>query len=117
MVPSVGEVCGYASLDDYKKVLEADSELFYNREELRLERLRTVDLTKQVGFLQGQVDVLTRTQAVLLEADRKLTNDLIVLDKKYQDERVKPRWGTPVAWGVAGVSLAVLAGVLLAGVL
>jgi hypothetical protein len=114
VVPGVGEVCGFVKLEDWKIVLDADSELFAKREELRLERLRTTDLTIQVEALDGQVKVYAGVQKFVVERNDKLFADLLSLDEKYQNERVKPRWGSPLAWGTAAVSLAVLGGFLLA---
>lgn len=110
-------MCGFSSLGDWKKILAADAELVHTRTQLKNEKKRTVNLTTQVATLRGQVDVYANTQNALVERNAKLTKDLIDLDKKYQYERAKPRWGSPVAWTVAAVSTSVLAGVLLKNVL
>lgn len=112
-VPGVGIVCGYRDVEDWKKVLEADAELVLQRERAKKEGERAEALDLQVKSLQEQVDVYARTQVMLVERTDKLTLDLIELDKKYQDERVKPTWGSPIAWTLAAVSTSILAGVLI----
>jgi hypothetical protein len=116
-VPGVGDVCGFAKLEDWKLVLDADSELYAKREGLRLERLRTADLTIQVESLEGQIKEYEGAQKVLIAGHDKLVADLLSLDEKYQNERVKPRWGNPIAWSVAALSVAVLGGFLLSDVI
>lgn len=113
-MPGVGTICGYASIDDWKVVLEADAELVLRREQAKKEAARADALDLQVRSLQAQVQTYARTQVVLVERTEKLTLDLIALDKKYQDERARPSWGSPVAWTLAAVSTSLLAGMLLA---
>lgn len=107
------EVCGFENIDDWKLILTADADLVYVREQLKNEQLRTINLSEQKTLLQAQVDAANANQKLLVEQNSKLTNDLIGLDKKYQDERVKPTWGSPVAWTIAGVSTSVLVGFVL----
>lgn len=104
------DVCGYENLEDWKVVLVVDAELTTARNQLKNERERIEDLVRQRELLTGQIEKYADTQLVLTRRNEKLTQDLIALDKKYQDERVKPRWGSPVAWTIAAVSTAVLAG-------
>lgn len=108
------QVCGYSDVSDWKLVLEADSELFSLRERLKKKDEQLQNLTLQVTNLEGQVTAYVKSVDALKERNAALTKQLIDLDKDYQQERVKPRWGDPLAWGIAGVSLSVLAGVLLA---
>jgi hypothetical protein len=113
IVPGVGQMCGYTDLEDWKLVLKADAELVSKRALLAKEKERTANLALQVGTLAGQVGKCAGNQEVLTERNSKLTQDLIKKDKLYQNERVKPRWGSPVAWTIAGLSTSVLAGIML----
>lgn len=117
IIPGVGTVCGYTDIDDWKTILKVDAELVSNRTLLAKEKERTANLTLQVKTLEGQVGTCEDNQRVLVERSSKLTTDLIALDKKYQNERVKPRWGSPLAWTIAGVSTSILAGIFLKSVL
>jgi hypothetical protein len=113
MLVSGIEVCGYTNLDDWKKVLDADKELSATRKLLKLERAAKGELESQLGFLKGQIAAY---EIIVAEQDRRndaLTKDLLETDRKYQLERVKPKWGNPVAWTTAAVAAAVLGGFLL----
>lgn len=112
-MPGVGTVCGYLDIEDWKAVLKADAELVHLREVAKKEVERAANLALQVNSLQSQVATYASSQALLVARTDKLTKDLIALDKKYQDERVKPTWGSPVAWTIAAVSTSILAGVLI----
>lgn len=113
-MPGAGTICGYVNIEDWKAVLEADAELVLRREQAKKEAARAEALDLQVRSLQVQVQTYARTQVVLVERTEKLTLDLIALDKKYQNERVRPSWGSPVAWTIAAVSTSLLAGMLIA---
>ena len=106
------DICGY-SFEEWKTVLEADAELVHVRVELKNEERRSASLALQVEALQDQVDVYAKSQALLVEREGKLTRDLISCDKRYQDERVKPRLGSPVAWSLTTIAVAVLGGFIL----
>jgi hypothetical protein len=103
------EVCGY-TLEQWKGALRVDAELVHCKAELKKEKERSAYLAQQKTALQGQVSVYADSQKTLVDRNNQLTKDLIDLDKKYQYERVKPRWGSPVAWTVAAVATSVLAG-------
>lgn len=106
-------VCGYADINDWKLVLKSDAELVFLRNKVRFMEEYQSNLEAQLRSSGRQLELASQ-QAILLagETDR-LTEELVALDKKYQDERVKPRWGSWLAWSVAGVSTAALAGILL----
>jgi len=103
--------CVY-TLAQWKLVLKADAELFSKRILLDKEKERSAILEEQKIDLHKQVKLYTTNQDLLLVRNNKLTQDLIDLDKKYQNERVKPRWGSPIAWTVAAVSTGLLVGLL-----
>jgi len=103
------KVCAF-TLTEWGLVLEADAELYSIRILLVEEKKRTAALELQVNSFREQASVYASNQTLLVNRNTQLTNDLIDLDKKYQIERVKPRWGSPLAWTVAAVSTSVLAG-------
>lgn len=107
-------VCGFSDPGDWKLVLAADSELYSLREELKKKDDLNSNLTLQVTNLEGQTAAYDKAVGALKDRNAALTKQLIDLDSKYQQELVKPQWGDPLAWGIAGVSLSVLAGFLLA---
>ena len=111
-----GGLCAF-TLKEWKQVLRADAELerFKANESSLLEK--DVERIKQLGLLQRQVEVYAQSQKTLVSENEKLTRNLIETDRKYQNERVKFRLGSPVAWTVAGASIAVLGGFLLKGFL
>ena len=108
------QVCGYSEVGDWKLVLDADSELFAAREGLKKKQELVDNLTLQITNLEGQTAAYVKGMNALESRNAALTKQLIDLDEKYQQELVKPQWGNPLAWGIAGVSLSVLAGFLLA---
>ncbi len=114
VVRDVGTICGYADVADWKRVLEVDAELVHQRVVAKQAGERASNLALQVTSLQGQIVTYAKSQELLLARTEKLSVDLIALDKKYQDERVKPRWGSALAWGVAAVASSLLAGVVIA---
>lgn len=111
------EVCGFDDIEDWKKILVVDVELVHAREQLKNEQAKGVELLKMKALMTTEVEAMAQSQTVLKQANDKLTQQLIDLDKKYQDERVKPRWGSPLAWTLAAASTALLAGVVIALVL
>lgn len=104
------EVCGFEATVWFGQVLTVDAKLVHTLEQLKNESARSVELSSQVESLQGQLRLMGENNVKLKAYAAKQTDELIALDKKYQDERVKPRWGNPLAWTVAAVSTAVLAG-------
>jgi hypothetical protein len=108
-----GQVCGFENIDDWKLVLKADADLTDARAKLKNEQAVEADLIKQRDLLNVQLAAYADSQSILIARHNKLTDDLIALDKKYQEERVKPQWGNPIAWTIAAVSTAVLLGVVL----
>lgn len=114
---SAGDVCGYLDIEDWKTVLRVDAELVHAREQLKIETELVALLTLQLTELKDQTAVYANSQSILVQRNSDLTKQLLDLDLKYQQERVKPSWGSPVAWTIAGVSTSILAGVLLSGFL
>lgn len=109
---ATGEICGFTE-DQWKVVLEADAELVHVRVLLAKERERSAALALQVDALKDQVDVYAKSQSLLTARADKLTNELIECDRKYQNERVKPRLGSPLAWTITTIAVATLGGYLL----
>lgn len=72
--------------------------------------MKTTELTTQVVSLRDQISVYGESQKMLVGRVDQLTSEIIDVDKKYQFERVKPRWGSPLAWTIAAVSTSLLVG-------
>jgi len=106
------DVCGY-SFEEWKLVLLADAELVSTRKLLAKEKEKNSSLFLQVGDLKNVIDVYSGSQVLLITNNNKLTQDIIDLDKKYQDERVKPRLGSPLAWTITAAIGAMFGGYLL----
>lgn len=103
------EMCAY-ELEDWVSVLKADAlithqQIMMGKQEERIEILEEMRIDFKV-----QIAASAANQGLLITRSDKLTQDLIDLDKKYQNERVRPRWGSPLAWTVAAVSTSVLVG-------
>lgn len=108
----VGKVCGYTSIDDVKAIYDLDSEVFALRQLVKEGEQRSVDLQVKVDALAGQNARLRVALDVVQDRNKDLERRYLELDKKYQDEAAEPRWGSPVAWTIAGLSLAALLGVV-----
>jgi hypothetical protein len=103
------EMCAY-ELEDWISVLKADAlithqQIMMGKDEERISILEEIRIDLKI-----QLTASTANQTLLITNNDKITHELIDLDKKYQNERVRPRWGSPLAWTVAAVSTAVLAG-------
>jgi hypothetical protein len=107
-------VCAYTLEVWVKKVLPVDAELVSKRNLLELEQQKTSLLGEQKTSLIEQVRIYAESQGILMVRTVKLTKDVIDLDKKYQNERVRSGWGSPLAWTAAAVSTAILAGYVIA---
>lgn len=112
-LPDGRTVCGYTNLEDWKIVLKADLELTAKKKALTLERERAAQQGLVVAGLKGQVEAFKRIVAEQSSRIETLTKDLLETDRKYQSERVKPRWGNPLAWAAAAVATAALGGFVL----
>jgi len=110
-----GEVCGYLNIEDWKLVLKADAELVHLRVRVKNDSDRAVVLDLQIAEMHRQNSIYAGSQTILLERNTTLSKQLLDLDLKYQQERVKPAWGSTLAWSVAGVSLAMLVCVIVGG--
>lgn len=117
VLPEVGQVCVYRDIEDWKRVLVADAELTRYRGETNLCREAKQVLEHQVSLLEHEKAVLIVTNKDIDDENARLTKELIALDKKYQEERVKPSFGPPVPWVVAGLASSILAGVLISSAL
>ena len=106
------EICGFTDLEDWKLVLKVDRELTFLRLTAKIDEKRADNLSLQVATLEGQVAALEKSQVIFADRNEELTRQLIACDKSLQDERVKPAWGSTLAWTFAGISTSVLVGVI-----
>lgn len=107
---SGAEICGFEATVWFGKVLTVDAQLVHTVEQLKNEKARSAELSLQVEHLQEQHRLMGEINAKLKAYAVKEVEARIALDEKYQKERVKPRWGNPLAWTAAAVSAAILAG-------
>jgi len=112
-----GDVCGYLNIEDWKSVLRADAELVHARVRLTKEVERVTLLTLQLAELEGQVAIHASSQSIVVQRNSDLTKQLVDLGLKYQQERAKPSFGSPLAWTLAGVSTSLLAGFLISSLI
>lgn len=98
-----GEVCGYSTIEEVRALYAADSELADFRMQEPVIALQLKLKTDQVTDLKLATDAATRSGAIWEGRSKALSEQLVALDLKYQKERVKPRWGTWLSWGTAGV--------------
>lgn len=103
-------ICGFTNLDDWKKVLKADVELTAKKKLLDLERRKSAQLAAQLIDYMGQLKAYQEIVSIQKDRNIELTKDVLDTDRKYQLERVKPRWGSAAAWTTAAVLAAVLSG-------
>ena len=107
------EICGFEASVWFGKVLTVDADLVHTKEQLKNEKARSVELALQVKILEGQIVTHRETRKFLEDREVELNHELLAVNKKYELERVKPRWGNPLAWTAAAVSTAVLAGFII----
>lgn len=104
------EVCGYLTIEEVREVYRADAELVQCREASSAQ-------LDQVRALRGEVEAVRAALAVEEESRQaaeamavQLSKDLVEENRKLENERAKPRWGSPVAWTTAAVLGAALLG-------
>jgi hypothetical protein len=108
--------CVY-NLEEVKQLFLADSELATLRAVAPL-RLQQVDELKlAVAAETKRADSFNNINLRLQGRVDDLTRERLVCDQDLQNERAKPRFGNPLAWSIAGVAVALAAGVLLANTL
>jgi hypothetical protein len=105
----VGDDC-LLTLDDWKRVLTTNAALKNQTRLLAIEESRSGLLMQQHSALQESLKVMADSQNILITRVGKLTTDLIAKDKKYQNERVKPRLGNPLAWTITAAAVALATG-------
>lgn len=110
------EVCGYDSIDKVQQAYLADAELVAFRAKAPLIEAKARLLESQVADLRLAVDAQERATNIVKQRNRELTDQLIETDRQYQLERVKPRWGNPLAWTIAAAATAALGATLLVSV-
>jgi hypothetical protein len=107
------KACGY-SLAEWKLVLKADAELVHLRETDVFRRKKAAELSAQVQGLEEALSACGDSTKAIFARSTELSAQLIALDAKYQDEIVKPRWGSALSWAIAGAAISVLAGYIAA---
>jgi len=104
------EVCGWLSIDDVRTAYRADAELVQCRE-TTVAHIKMVEALKIEAFeLRAALVVEEQSKTLVVDRNKELTTDLIEMNRKYEHERARPRWGSPTAWTTAAVLGAVLVG-------
>ncbi len=111
-------VCGYVveqadgteTLDQWKEVLRVDAELVVLRHQDGLRRRKLAELSVQASAAVAALAAAERALEVVERRNGDLTRQLIETDRKYQEERVKPRIGGGWGWAAAGLFAVGLAG-------
>jgi hypothetical protein len=119
MIPieaSKKDLCGL-TLEEWTRVLKTNATLVSKTRLLKYERFKTGSLERQKTALQTSLEAMADSQKVLTERVDKLTVDLIAKDEKYQNERVKPRLGNPIAWTITATVVALATGFVIKEVL
>lgn len=111
-------VCGYVveqadgteTLDRWKEVLRVDAELVVLRHQDGLRRRKLAELSVQASAAVVALEAAERALEVVELRNADLTRQLVETDRKYQNERVKPRLGGGWGWAAAGLFAVGLAG-------
>lgn len=112
MVPHRGkDLCGL-TLPEWQRILKTNLTLESRSKLLGYEQDKNKALYDQRDALRIQLKAAEDKEALLLADEKKLRKDIVALDKKYQYERVRPRWGNPIAWTIAAASSVALVGLL-----
>lgn len=106
------EVCGWLTLAEVQAAYDADAELVKLRETSATQGEQIIAFGIQVSAIRAALEAEQRSVTVLKAREVKLTGDLIEMNRKYEYERVKPRWGNPIAWTAAAVFGAALLGIV-----
>lgn len=106
------EVCGWLTLEDVKAAYTADADLVKCREDIATKTVEVEVLGVQAASALEALDAEQRTTSALKARNQELTTDLIEMNRKYELERAKPRFGSPIAWTTAAVLGAALVGVM-----
>jgi hypothetical protein len=108
------EMCGYTSIDDVRAVYRADNELVKRRIEVELLTDKTLLLSTMIKSYQTVVEQNKIAITALKERNKDLLAEALKKNELYEKERVKPRWGNPIAWTTAVVLGAALLGYIAA---
>jgi len=112
-----GEKACVYTLDEVKLVFKADSELVMLRGATVLQLQQVDQLKLAITHGEQRVQDLTSISLRLQGRVDDLTRERLACDRDLQAERAKPRFGSPLAWAVAGVATAFAAGAVVALVL
>jgi len=120
-LPDGDEVCGWklsdGGEDKVKLAYEADAELVSRRKLAAAETIKIESLETQVDQYAVALGAEEDTSKVLQKRVDKLFDDLIKCNLKLENEKAKPRFGTPLAWGTSAVLGAILLGFVGASVI
>jgi hypothetical protein len=104
------EVCGWLKIEDVRAAYKADAELVKCREVTAAQVVKIDALEKEVFNVRAALALEEGSRTLVVDRNKELTTDLIEMNRKYENERAKPRWGNPIAWTTAAVLGAALVG-------
>lgn len=105
--------CAY-TLEQVKAVYDADSRLTECVKVSELTKKKLFNTESIVSKLKKQVTLSSGSVTALEKRQKELTKLLLKTDLALQRERVKPRWGSYIAWGVTVAVSAAFAGYVIA---
>ena len=106
------EVCGWLTIVEVTAAYKADAELVRLRATSAAQADQITAFGIQVASITAALEAERRSLSVVQARETKLTADLIAMNKKYEYERVRPRWGNPIAWTSAAGLAAILLGII-----
>ncbi len=96
------EVCGWLTIEEVQTAYDADAELVKLRETSAAQGEQIIAFGVQVSAIRAALEAEQRSVTVLKARELKLTDDLIEMNRKYEYERVKPRFRLGNGWALAG---------------
>jgi hypothetical protein len=106
------EVCGWLTIEEVQAAYDADAELVKLRETSAAQGEQIIAFGVQISAIRAALEAERRSVIVLQASNNRLTDDVVKWNRKYEYERVKPRWGNPIAWTSAAGLAAILLGVV-----
>jgi hypothetical protein len=109
--PQIG--CVYA-LEQVKALYKLDAEIVSLRRINGLQAQKLDIQNQLIAANKQQLDLSLKNTALFHNRMNDLTKRLLETDRLYQESRVKPVWGSYIAWGVAIAVSAALTGYVIA---
>jgi len=105
--------CVY-SLEQVKELYKADAELSAARKEIPLLQQKEALQRSVISKMDEQLKLSLLNVKLFKDRNQELTEKLISTDKELQYEKVKPRWGSYIAWGTVAIVASAFTGYIIA---